>query len=901
MNLWPEGERPDEGRISDGGSGRAALGDPGPIGADPRHATTRSTADAEAILDALGAWDDSYRRGQDIPIESLGVSDPALLLELHARIEKQKRLYAVLKRSETAPDASGETGDKLPVFPGYETLSRIGQGGMGVVYKARDLELGRFVAIKTIAAGSHPSPAERARFRAEAHAVARLQHPNIIAIHSIGEHDSRPYLSLEYAEGGSLSTRLAQNPLATRQAAELVETLAKAVHVAHQAGIVHRDLKPGNVLLTADGVPKVSDFGLAKLLDTDSARTVSGQILGSPSYMAPEQAEGHAKDVGPAVDIYALGAILYQCLTGKPPFVGESQLETLKLVTTTEVVLPRRLRPDVPRDLETICLKCLEKKPAQRYATAFDLALDLGRFNRGEPVRARRIGAARRLFKWARRHPWQTTSAATVSVAIAGFVGFMYWHNIQLRAEIGRTQAKAAEARRNYQEARATISAMLDRLRDRRLAGSPQLLDLFHDQREDALAFYDRILSQVDSNDPIIRADTAKALAEASLLQHSLGHTDLAEKAVRRAIHLIEGLRNEEPKNARFLRLHTDCLVKLSGYWVVLGRLDQALVVGKESVDLGEQLVAMTPDEISNLEQLATCHHTYAGFLGPQQKDRAKYHYQRAIEIRERIKPSEIPGVHNRLAQTLINLGNLHWTQNETSQAEVAFRRAEALLAADISEKQAPRENAAVTTGLLNVNWGGMLLAPGRYAESIARTDAGLAKLEPYLRLEPHDDEARKFCLMLHGNRAYAFSGMGRHRDSAQEWQRVVALSPEPVPSHYRIRLAMQLLHADDQASAFEQAKLVKRTAEIAAIDRYNLACLFALRAAAAKSDEHQPPERRVALAESHIADAFQWLKSAAEAGFFHTPDVRDHARNDPDLAILRGRPEFQKLIAPSR
>ncbi len=545
------------------------------------------------------------------------------------------------------------------------------------------------------------------------------------------------------------------------------------MHDAHQAGIVHRDLKPGNVLLTADGVPKVSDFGLAKLLDADSARTVSGQVMGSPSYMAPEQAEGHAKEVGPAVDVYALGAILYQCLTGKPPFVGESQLETLKLVTTTEVISPRRLRPDVPRDLETICLKCLEKKPAHRYATALDLAFDLGRFIRGEPVRARRIGPARRVFKWARRHPWQTTSAATLVVAIAGFMGFIYWHNIQLRAEIGRTQAKAAEARRNYQEARSTISAMLDRLTDRRLAGSPRLLDLLRDQREDALAFYDRILSQADSNDPVVRADTARALAQASLIQHGLGHTDRAEKSVRRAIHLIEGLRSKAPEDRAYLRLHADCLLKLEGYWVMLGRNEQALVVGRESVELAERLAAMTPGDLTNLEQLATCHHTYAGVVRPQHKEEAKHHYQRAIEIRERIKPSEFPGVNNRLAQSLINAGVLHWNERENSQAQADFRRAEGLLATSLSESQAPRENAVVTLALLNVNWGGMLHTLGRDAEAIARADAGLARLEPYLRLEPNDDEARGICLKLHGNKALALSVIGKHRDAADDWQRL--------------------------------------------------------------------------------------------------------------------------------
>ena len=362
---------------------------------------------------------------------------------------------------------------------------------MGVVYKARDLKLDRIVAIKTIAEGRHATPDQLDRFQAEAHAVARLRHPNIIAIHAIGEHENRPYLSLEFAEGGSLAQRLAEKPMAPREAAALVETLARAVHAAHQAGVVHRDLKPSNVLLTADGVPKVSDFGLAKLLDADSGHTVTGQPIGTPSYMAPEQAEGHSKHVGPAADTYALGAILYQALTGRPPFLGESTMETLKLVTSTEVVAPRRLRPDVPRDLETICLKCLEKSPPKRYATALELAEDLGRFQRGEPILARRIGPFRRFWKWTRRHPWQTTSAATVLIAASVFIGFIYWHNAQLRAEVKRTEAKAAEARRNYQEARSTIQNDARAIqRAPRSPGRLGLKELGGAQIEDALAFY---------------------------------------------------------------------------------------------------------------------------------------------------------------------------------------------------------------------------------------------------------------------------------------------------------------------------------------------------------------------------------------------------------------------------
>ena len=544
---------------------------------------------AAEIDELLARWEEQYRLGQEPAVESLCGLDSPLFERLRDRIGKLKKLYAVLGLPPTATAGREQAGGSPPAIPGHEVIGVIGRGGMGVVYKARDQELGRIVAIKTIAEGQYATADQRVRFRAEAHAIARLRHPNIITIHAIGEHENRPYLSLEFADGGSLAQRLAERPMGPREAAGLVETLARAVQAAHLAGIVHRDLKPSNVLLTAEGVPKVSDFGLAKLLDDESVRTLSGQPLGTPSYMAPEQAEGRSKHVAPAADIYALGAILYHALAGRPPFLGESALETLKLVTSTEVVSPRRLRPDVPRDLETICLKCLDKQPAQRYASAIELADDLRRFQNDEPIQARRIGVLPRSFKWSKRHPWQAALAATVLVAASGFVGLTYRHNAELRAEVKRTESNAAQARRNYQHARTTIGTMLDRLNDRRLAGSPRLMEMRRDVREDALAFYDQILRQVDSNDPIVRADTARALHEASALLHALGDAK-AEEYVKRALQLTDALRNERPDDLELMSLRRDCLMTLAFITNAAGRLDTGRDYQQKALALAERV-----------------------------------------------------------------------------------------------------------------------------------------------------------------------------------------------------------------------------------------------------------------------------------------------------------------------
>lgn len=291
-----------------------------------------------------------------------------------------------LRTTESLGRAETTAGIGPPAVPGYEILEEMGRGGMGVVYKARQISLNRLVALKMIRDSALASPEQLNRFRTEAAAVARLDHPNIVQIHDLREHAGLPYFALEFVPGGTLAERLRQGRPSPRQAVLWVEPLARAVHYAHTQGIIHRDLKPGNILLTTDGMPKISDFGLAKRMDSESGLTPSTAVLGTPSYMAPEQASGRTKEIGPATDVYALGAILYECLTGKPPFEGETLLQTLDQVRFQEPVPPTQVDPAIPPDLEAVCLRCLQKEPARRYPSAADLADDLKRFLDGKPL-----------------------------------------------------------------------------------------------------------------------------------------------------------------------------------------------------------------------------------------------------------------------------------------------------------------------------------------------------------------------------------------------------------------------------------------------------------------------------------------------------------------------------------
>jgi serine/threonine protein kinase/WD40 repeat protein len=358
----------------------------------------------------------------------------------------------------------GRIGDEPRVIGDYQILSELGRGGMGVVYKARQCSLNRLIALKMILSASHTDQEHLARFRFEAETIAKLQHPNFVQIFEIGEHDGRPFFSMELVDGGSLDRQVASAPAPPLDAARLLATLARAIHAAHQRGIVHCDLKPANILLQSSqspvsspqpgdrppgtrnwelGTPKITDFGLARWLGEESGLTRTGAILGTPSYMAPEQASGQIRAIAPATDVYALGAVLYETLTARPPFLGTTALDTLEQVRHQDPVSVTRVQPQVPRDLETICMKCLQKEPRQRYPTAEALAADLDRFLAGEPILARRTGTVERAWRWCRRKPVVATLAAAVAVLLLVIVTGTPIVALRLRHE--RDQSRLAE------------------------------------------------------------------------------------------------------------------------------------------------------------------------------------------------------------------------------------------------------------------------------------------------------------------------------------------------------------------------------------------------------------------------------------------------------------------------
>jgi formylglycine-generating enzyme required for sulfatase activity/tRNA A-37 threonylcarbamoyl transferase component Bud32 len=376
------------------------------------------------------------------------------------------------------------------VVAGYDVLERIGKGGMGVVYKARQIALDRIVALKMILHGEHADREERERFHTEARAVARLQHANIVQVYEVGECQGLPYFSMEFCPGGSLADKLKGAPWEPLPAAALVKALADAMHAAHQHGIVHRDLKPANVLLGEDGTPKVTDFGLARRVG-QSGQTRTGAVMGTPSYMAPEQAAGKGKEAGPAADVYALGTILYELLTGRPPFRAATDVDTLMAVVCDEPLAVRRLQPRTPRDLETICQKCLFKDPQRRYASAAALAEDLRRFAAGEAILARPTGHIERAVKWVKRRPAVAALLATVAVVTtAGVAGITVEYRQAIRrlneSREAQRQRVLAQVEQLRTAAPAAVPGILTDLEPERTAVLPRLRELWEQDESPA-------------------------------------------------------------------------------------------------------------------------------------------------------------------------------------------------------------------------------------------------------------------------------------------------------------------------------------------------------------------------------------------------------------------------------
>ncbi len=600
-----------------------------------------------------------------------------------------------LKSRRHADPLAGKTS-----MAGYQILGELGRGGMGVVYKARQPGANRIVALKMVLNSGHAGQEALIRFKIEAEAIALLQHPNIVQLYEAGEADGCPFFSLEFVDGDSLSKKIEDVPQPARESALMVQRLAEAMYTAHQRGIIHRDLKPANVLLTKDGVPKITDFGLAKRFeDQGQGQTRTGAIMGTPSYMAPEQAEGRTKETGPAADIYSLGAILYDMLTGRPPFRGSTLLETLQQVKTLAPVAPKRLQPSLPYDLQTICLKSLEKEPAKRYATAGALAEDLRRFLAGEPILARPTPWYERSWKWVKRRP---AVASLVAVLVLGTISLLALGGLWLDSERRSAEAVAAveskraadqtaarekeeilrkAAERNFKRAKAAVDEMLSEVGQDRLRSIPQMEPVRRDLLKKAKTFYDEFMTE-QSADPAIRLEAALAQQRVADILEKLGDTAFALKAYESALNLFQRLDKEYPDQKEIKSSYANVANNYGNLFKELKRNRGAEQSYKLALQLREALHAKEPANAEIALELAKSHNNWAQILSTQGNGKAAAEeFQKSRQILDSLALN--PGgsrFTTELARTLNNLGALQNSLGANAAAEATLTQAGIIL-----------------------------------------------------------------------------------------------------------------------------------------------------------------------------------------------------------------------------
>jgi tetratricopeptide (TPR) repeat protein len=580
------------------------------------------------------------------------------------------------------------TGPMAPTVPGYDLLGELGRGGMGVVYRARQQALDREVALKMVLSGQFAGPHERERFRAEAVQLGRLLHPNIVQIYEVGEYDGRPYFAMEYVPGGSLAGLFDKKPLAPRPAAELVETLARAAHHAHEKGIVHRDLKPANILLAADGSPKITDFGLAKGGGSVSD-TASYAVLGTPSYMAPEQAGGQSRDVGSAADVYSLGSILYEALTGRPPFRAATALDTMQLVTTTEPVPPSDLTVNLPRDLETITLKCLQKEPGKRYATAADLADDLRRFLDDKPILARPVPPWEKTWKWAKRRPAWAALIGTVVLSTAGLIGIGLWFNAEVRHErdIARTERDRATenaelAERRFQLNREAVDRYFTGVSESELLDEPGLQPLRRKLLTLAKDYYARFVEE-RRDDPTVRADLGRSFGRLAQITAELDDPREAIRLRLQALPIFQELAGAKPDDPGPRAEIAVTWYELSKLYRLTNQTTDAEAAGTTAAGLWERLAGEYPADARYRAELARTLLAQANLfqlLGRPGPARAACEQSLAIRKKLAAERPQDEAVQRDLATTWDNLANLRAIAHDWSSSTDARRQARDIL-----------------------------------------------------------------------------------------------------------------------------------------------------------------------------------------------------------------------------
>jgi serine/threonine protein kinase/tetratricopeptide (TPR) repeat protein len=691
-----------------------------------------------------------------------------------------------------APQAgTGEPSAPLPLLGDYELLEEIGRGGMGVIYRARHRSLNRLVALKRIHRDRLGSVANVQRFRNEAEAAAGLDHPHIVPIFEVGECEGQPYFTMKLIEGGSLAQGLDRFVADPRAATRVVARVARAVHHAHQRGTLHRDLKPSNVLLDAASEPHVTDFGLAKRLQCDSSLTRSGDLLGTPSYMAPEQAGGGTAALTVAADVYGCGAILYALLTGRPPFRGIGVLETLEQVRHQEPPPPRASNPRVDRDLETICLKCLEKESGRRYGSAEALAEDLERWLAGELVVARPPSRMDRLRRFVRRNKGPVgATAAVIGLLVLGVVGTSIGLIRALEAESSATHAAESESRQRHRaevayeeavqqrrEARKAVDEMYSQFAEKWLDEQPRLEKTQREFVNKVLRYYEKF-ALAESTDPLERFETAYAYFRVGQIQLRLGQQVRAEEAYGRAVSLFAALADEHADEARYhfglLRSHN----RLGGALFTRNQLKSAEAAYSEGAAVGEALVTRFPQTSDHWLELATSFDGLGLVLHRTGREvEAEQRYRKALDLQQtKVEVAAAPPAYFRnLAATHRGLGNVLWTTKRLKDAEQEHRKSVVLLEKLVADFPGPpgyREDLCMS----RTNLAAVLKEIGRLPEGIRLYEQALEDQEKLVREFPEAPQYQRTLAATYQNLGVMHNADGQRARAEAAYGKAIAV-----------------------------------------------------------------------------------------------------------------------------
>jgi serine/threonine-protein kinase len=770
----------------------------------------------------------------DFPSGLAGTDDEALGRELPPPPRPSPAAVARIAALMTVPPQRSPAVE-WPTVTGYDIVGELGRGAMGVVYRAVQVKLKRVVALKVIRAGASAGLRELARFRVEAEAVARLQHPNIVQIYEVGEQDGWAYFSLELVDGGSLAEKAAGTPQPARPAAQLVETLARAIHFTHERGVIHRDLKPANILLTPDGVAKITDFGLAKRVEAEDGQTRSGDIVGTPSYMAPEQAQGRTRDIGPAADVYALGAILYELLTGRPPFKAETPLDTMLQVRSEEPVPPRRLQPKMPRDLETVCLKCLHKEQGKRYANAAALAEDLRRFQTGEPIHARPASVWVRALKGARRRLVLTVAMGLIGLAAFGSLVGIVWHNRQLNAawegaedrrqeaerERARAEANRQQAEANAQKARDQRRLALETLMtvvfdlQKELADKPGMLELREKQLQKAIDGLQRVIQSDEKAEAEAVPSMVAALADMGDTLLQLGRTEAAFRYFERSHRLAAVLAATHPTNPKAQRSLAVSYNGLGDASLRLGRTAQARDYYRKNLELIALLTTANPNDLHLQRDMAAAYQGLGNVSFVLREPAvARDSFLKALESAEARAAAEPRNARAQRAVAVLHgsLGHVNLLLGERAQSQEHYRKglgiSQRLAASDPNNIRAQRDLSLFydRLGQMRLEAGESQAARDYFRKSL-KVDETLAQAN---RNNAEIQRAVSFGYIKLGQVSFALGEAGTARDYYHKGlelaERLAAADPTSVQAQMNVSLACHQL-GDLERAGFDHEK----------------------------------------------------------------------------------------------